>query len=236
MTDLTFSKRTIDILTNFAAVNGSMLFRQGNVVRSMASTMQMFTRADIEESIPEEFAIFELNRFLSVLSTFDAPNIKVESSKGRLVISEGTRKTFYKTATTDDIIAPKNGDITLKDVFASFNLQAATIGNVQKMLGILSLPEIAIVSKKGKLSIECMNSENVQRNENTESYYSEAVGKSDVDFRIILRGEYITWLMKSEEYEVNIGKFSKNDKEVALLSFVGKDVTYYIASEDSSEF
>ena len=236
MSDLVFSKRTIDILNNFAAVNQSILFRKGNTLRSMAPTYQMFTKATIAENIPEEFAIFELNRFLNVLSTFSNYTIKLDLKNSRAIVSEGTRKAYIKFVAEDQIVVPKDGDIKLQNVFVNFDVTSGTVSNLQKMLGVLSLPEIAIVSKKGKLTIEVVNTDNITNDENTENFYSEAVGKAESDFRIVLKGDYINNLLKNIDYKVEIGKFEKNDKEVALINFKGGDVSYFISSEHTSEF
>jgi len=236
MNELTLSKRTIDLLSNFSAVNQSILFRKGKVLRSMHSGYQMFTRADISEDIPEEFAIYDLNTFLSTLSSFEKPVVKLDSKNQRLIVSQGQRKTYLKFADLDHIITPAEGEIKLKEVFCNFEITKDALTNVQKMLGILSLPEFAITAKKGKLSMECINSENIQQNENTENFYSDTIGKVEGDdFRVVLRGEYINYLLK-EDYKISIGKFKKNDDEAALVNFKAADVSYFVASEESSVF
>jgi len=236
MNELTLSKRTIDILSNFSSINQSILFRKGKVLRSMHSGYQMFTKADIAEEIPEEFAIFDLNTFLSTLSSFEKPAIKLDSKNSRLVVTQGTRKTYLKYADLDHIVTPQDGEIKLKGVFCNFDLPKDGLVNIQKMLGILSLPEFAIVSKKGKLSVECVNSENIQQNENTENFYADTIGKIEGnDFRVILRGEYINYLLK-EDYKITIGQFEKNGDKAALVNFKAADVSYFVASEESSVF
>ncbi len=235
MNELTLSKRTVDILANFGNINQSILLRKGKVLRSMHNEYQMFTKAEIVEDIPEEFAIYDLSTFLSTLSSFEKPTLKLDSKTKRMIISQGQRKTFLKYADLDHIITPSEGDIKLKDVFCTFDITKEGLTNAQKFLGILSLPEFAISVKKGKLSIECINSENIQQNENTENFYSDTLGKVEgEDFRVVLRGEYINYLLKSEDYKVQIGKFTKDGDVAALVNFKGPDVSYFVASEASS--
>jgi hypothetical protein len=61
------SKDTLSILKNFANINDGIVFRQGNVLRTCDAQKQILAETTISEVIPNDFGIFDLNRFLSAL-------------------------------------------------------------------------------------------------------------------------------------------------------------------------
>ena len=66
-TTMKFSKTTIDILKNFTSINQSLLFRQGNVIRTMSVLKNILAEAVIEEELPKQFAIYDLGQFINGL-------------------------------------------------------------------------------------------------------------------------------------------------------------------------
>ena len=65
------SKETLSVLKNFASINDGMVFRSGNILRTCDTQKQIMAETKISETIPSNFAIYDLNRFLSVLSIHD---------------------------------------------------------------------------------------------------------------------------------------------------------------------
>ena len=64
--------RTMQILKNFALINPSMLFREGNVQSSIAAQKTILARTTLKEAFPQEFAIFDLEQFVDNISTDNA--------------------------------------------------------------------------------------------------------------------------------------------------------------------
>ena len=69
---MTLETRTMQILKNFAMINPSMLFREGTVQSTIAPQKTILARTTVKESIPKEFAIFDLSRFIFRLWFFIA--------------------------------------------------------------------------------------------------------------------------------------------------------------------
>ena len=55
------SKNTIEVLKNFATINTNILVREGSTLSTISTGKNIFARADIEESFPQEFAVYDLN-------------------------------------------------------------------------------------------------------------------------------------------------------------------------------
>ena len=59
------SDETINILKNFSSINQSLLFKQGNVLKTISGLKTIFAEVTIQENFPKEFAIYDLNKFLA---------------------------------------------------------------------------------------------------------------------------------------------------------------------------
>ena len=64
-----FSEETMSILKNFSAINNGIYFEQGNVVKTVSPKKSILAEAKTEDSVPVEFGIYDLNKFL-VLSHY----------------------------------------------------------------------------------------------------------------------------------------------------------------------
>ena len=52
------SEKTINLLKNFASINQSINFKQGNTLRTMSVMKNILAEATIEEEVPRDFAIY----------------------------------------------------------------------------------------------------------------------------------------------------------------------------------
>ena len=91
-----FESRTLQILKNFSTLNPSLQFKQGSVISTITPLKTVMARATIKENIPATFAIYELSKFLSVLSLFDNPTITLEDKF--LLIGDGKQNVQYTFA------------------------------------------------------------------------------------------------------------------------------------------
>ena len=69
------STGTLDILKNFATINTNILVRQGNTLSTISTGKNIFARAEISESFPKEFAIYDLNSLLALLSLMEDTDV-----------------------------------------------------------------------------------------------------------------------------------------------------------------
>ena len=62
------SSDTIKVLKNFGNINQGIYFKQGKVLKTMSSGKNILAEVTIKEDIPTSFGIYDLNKFLSVVS------------------------------------------------------------------------------------------------------------------------------------------------------------------------
>ena len=69
------SDDTIEVLKNFSTINPSLNFKAGNTIRTVSEQKNILAQAVIGESLPVNFAIYELNQFtLGLASLYDKPD------------------------------------------------------------------------------------------------------------------------------------------------------------------
>jgi hypothetical protein len=214
-------KRTLQVLKNFASINPSILFRAGNVIKTITPTKTILTKATLEQEFPSSFAIYDLNKFLSVLSLFDDPELEIGEKS--VVIRSGRKKVNYVFADPNTIVAPKDDkDIRFPEADVSFELTVDALADISKALGVLRQPEIAIVGDGSTISIQTTNSKDP-----TSDVYSVEVGETDKNFTFIFKAENLRLL--PDAYQVDIAS-------VGISRFQSKDVEYFIAVEANSKF
>lgn len=216
--------RTLQILKNYATINPSLQFKQGgnggSVLATMSPNKTVMAKAKIKDVIPAEFAIYDLSRFLGVISLFESPDIVLDTS--HLVISGNDRQVKYTYADPKMIVAPGDKEIKIPDPEINFALKSDSLQSVLKAMGVMGLPEIAVTGEDSKLSIEALDSKNP-----TSDKFSVVVGDTDKTFKMIFLAENIKIL--NEDYDVSIS--SKG-----IAHFKGKDIEYWVATESSSTY
>ena len=62
------SDKTLTLLKNFSNINQSILFKQGKELRTISVMKNILAEATIEEDVPKDFGIYDLNQFLNGLA------------------------------------------------------------------------------------------------------------------------------------------------------------------------
>ena len=69
------SESTVEVLKNFSTINPSLVFKEGNLLRTVSPQKNILASSVVAESFPSDFAIYELNQFLGLNSLFDNGSI-----------------------------------------------------------------------------------------------------------------------------------------------------------------
>lgn len=145
---MSLSSETLKILANFASINQGLLFKKGKRLRTLSVLKNVFAVAEIEDEIPREFAIYDLNELLGTLSLLGKPNL--EFNDDHILISEGKAKVKYFYSSPAVVVSPPDKDIVLTDHKLAFELTEANLIQIQKASATLKLKELSI--KSGKLT------------------------------------------------------------------------------------
>ena len=169
-----FDDRTIEILRNFQSINPSIILEEGNIIRTMTATKTIFAQAKIDQEITSESGIYDLSKFLGLLSLNNDPEIDFDNEDH--IIIAGDRNTIkFRKANSALIAAPPKGkSIKLKSQDVVFNLPYDVVKDVTKAMSILGFEEIIFTGRDGKLSIMTTIS-----GRDDADYYSAEIGETD---------------------------------------------------------
>lgn len=214
------TSRTVQILKNFSTINQSLLFKPGSVVSTISPQRTVLARAVVKETFDKQFAIFDMSRFLSVMSLFSDPDIVTEEKHA--IIKDSNQKVMYTYADPSMIISPPDKEIKTGDPDVTFKLTSDCLARVVKAMSVLNTPEIAVCGDGSVITIETFDSKN-----STSDNFSVVVGETTLKFKMIFKVENIK--LMAADYDVVITR-------KGVGHFKNDEVEYWITTESSSTF
>ena len=143
---MNLSKQTIEVLKNFATINQGVVFKEGNVLRTMSVMRNIFARAVVADTFPKEFCVYDLPEFLSTMSLFDTPTFKFEEK--HIAISQDSNRIKYFYSSPTVVVAPPDKEMKMKGIDISFKLTQTQLEQIQRAAGVMKLKDLA-VTKNG---------------------------------------------------------------------------------------
>tara|TARA_B000000557_G_scaffold9361_1_gene7735 strand:+ start:180 stop:860 length:681 start_codon:yes stop_codon:yes gene_type:complete len=217
------SDKTLTLLKNFSSINQSILFKQGSSLKTISVMKNILAEATIEEDLPTDFGIYDLNQFLNGLGLHQNPDLDFEN-EGHVVIREGRSRTKYFFADPAVIVTPPEKQITLVSEDVSFELSTSQLDKLLKAAAIYQLPDLAVVGGDGVVKIVVRDKKN-----DTSNDFSIVVGETDSTFSFNFKVENIKILPGT--YDVVVSQ-----KLLSRFTCRDYDLTYYIALEPDSTF
>ena len=216
------SENTVNVLRNFATINQGLVFKSGNTLRTVSKQQNVLAKATVTESFDNNFAIYDLNRFLAVLSSMNDPDLTVGT--GNVKIASGTSKTTYGLSDETMVVSAPDNDISVQNAEVKFTLTKDNLAQVLKLSGVLGLPNSAVRGNRKKISIAAVDVKNQDSD-----VFSVDVGNTDAEFQFIFVTE--NFKMIAGDYEVQI-----SSKGVAHFKSKKDPLEYWIATEVGSKY
>ena len=218
------SDSTMTLLKNFSNINQSLLFKQGQSLRTISVMKNILAEATIEEELPQDFGIYDLNQFLNGMSLHNDPELDFGKSDGYVVIREGKSRSKYFFADPNVIITPPDKTLTLPTEDVAFVLNTQNLDRLLKAAAVYQLPDLSAVGSNGVVKLLVRDKKN-----DTSNDFSIIVGETDKTFEFNFKVENIKLIPGSYEVIVSksgLSKFMSRDR----------DLTYFIALEPDVEF
>ena len=220
------SNETFDILKNFAMINPSIVLNPGKMLQTVAPSKNIMAKAIIKDTFPSAGAIYDLHRFLGVVSLFEAPTF--EFSDREVTIRGKKNSVNYTFAEPSMIITPPDDkQITVNNPDVEIDMTWSKLSNVLKAANVLQVPEIVLTSKDGIVSLKATDSKNPSTDE-----YQEEIGTDETEYNFIFKTE--TFKMMSADYNVKINK--QGISQFTSILETGPQLTYWIAVEQHSTY
>ena len=220
---MNLSDSTLNLLKNFSTINQSILFKEGNNLRTISVMKNILAEATINEEIPKDFGIYDLNQFLNGLSLHQKPDLDFENT-GYVVIKEGRSRSKYFFADPNVIVTPPDKPINLPTEDVEFELSTEQLDKLLKASAVYQLPDLSAVGEAGVVKLVVRDKKN-----DTSNDFSVVVGETDKEFSFNFKVENIKILPGT--YEVVVSQ-----KLLSRFTSKNHDLTYYIALEPDSTF
>ena len=217
------SDKTLSLLKNFSSINQSILFKQGNKLRTISVMKNILAEATITEDIPQDFGIYDLNQFLNGLGLHNSPELDFGNA-GHVVIKEGRMRSKYFFADKSVIVTPPDKEINLPSEDVCFEVSTDQLDKLLKAANIYQLPDISAVGEAGVVKLVVRDKKN-----DTSNDFAIIVGETESEFSFNFKVENIKVLPGT--YEVVVSQ-----KLLSHFTSKNHDLTYYIALEPDSTF
>ena len=217
------SDKTLSLLKNFSTINQSILFKQGNKLRTISVMKNILAEATIEEEIPKDFGIYDLGQFLNGLGLHHNPELDF-ANDGHLVIKEGRMCSKYFFADPNVIVTPPDKEISIPTEDVSFELSTQQLDKLLKAAAINQLPDLSLIGQDNEIRLVVRDKKNDTSNE-----YSIIVGETDNEFVFNFKVENIKIIPGA--YDVVV-----SSKLLSKFTNSNYNLVYYIALEPDSSF
>ena len=217
------SDNSLSLLKNFSTINQSILFKEGNKLRTISVMKNILAEATIEEDLPKDFGIYDLSQFLNGLGLHESPQLDFEN-EGHVIIKEGKSRSKYFFADPGCIITPPDKSLELPSEDVTFELRTDQLDKLLKAAGIYQLPDLAVVGDSNGVKIVVRDKKNETSND-----FSITVGESS---------DIFSFNFKVENIKILPGTYDVVVSQKLLSRFTAKnhDLLYYIALEPDSTF
>ena len=219
------SNQTIQILKNFAMINPSIAFEPGAMIQTIATSKSIMAKAKITEQLTTTGGIYDLSRFLGVVSLFEKPEF--DFTETQVVVRGGRSSVNYTFADPSMIVTPpKDKQITIDNPDVDIDISGTKIQAVLKAAAVLQLPEVSIMSDGAQVYLQALDS----KNPSTDDYKEEIMDwDKDTTFNFIFKTENF----KMMQFDYNVKLTSKGIAQFTSTSS-DMELIYWVAVEANS--
>lgn len=215
---MNLSEHTLSVLKNFASINSGVVLKPGKSQKTISAEKSILVEAKLEDDIPSEFGIYDLNQFLGIVTTLKNP--EVTFGENTVNLNDGELSVTYRGCSSNLIITPPNKELKLENVTTKFSLSNATLQKLVKVATMISLPNLSVIGKDGSLLLKIHEKANDTSNDGVQKI-GDYAGK---DFIATFNKDNLKLLPDDYEVEVQVGAFAK------FVNVKG-NLTYFIALE-----
>lgn len=137
-------KSTFEVLKNFSAINAGILIRKGDEVRTVSVEKNILAVAKVPDTFTQEFAIYNLNEFLSTIRLFDKPDVAYNND--HVLLSDKDSRVKYRYSSPSVVVAAPEKDLTIDDPIIEFDLSIEYLERLTKAAAVMQFSTLEISS------------------------------------------------------------------------------------------
>ena len=232
MKTLTISEEAYQILVNFSTINSSIVFKKGNLIRTIANAENILGEYVSEEYIPQDFAIYDLSEFISAIGICardnSLPTLHFDNDDYVTIKGGNLSIRYYFSDPQITLKVAPEKEVKFPGSNISFTINQNDLKNLRDALAKFNLPEVLFRSRDGKVTVHGVDTENATSN----TFWMDFPGgESTGDFDLTLNTENLR-VARDYDYHVKVSEQLLSEWTV-IGSGVSSDLQlkYYIALE-----
>ena len=214
------STETLNILKNFAAINSNLFVKAGSTLNTVSPSKTVLAEAQVKETFDTEFGIWDMGKFLSVVSLFKDPEFEFEDN--HVLIGDSGKASVRYFFSDPTLLTKEDRKIVMPKISVSFQLTRDDLGSLLKAASVLQAPDMCVEACGEGICIRVCD-----KKDPTAHSWSLSIDTQEhnYSFRSWFKVENLK--MIPADYTVDIG-----EKRVAR--FTGASVSYWVAMESDS--
>lgn len=214
------SNETTEVLKNFSTINQNLVIKQGSKISTMSAMKNIIANATVTEDFPREFAIYDLNEFLAVISLFEKPELDFKDNFV-IITGEGTKDKVTYWYSDPSVVTTPQKEISMPSKEVSYTLSSNTLSDVQRAASVIGAPDMVL--ENGNLKVTD------KKNGTANDYQTEVFDSNGSDYKFWFKVENLKIIPGTYDVEMSEKKISrfKNSK---------LDLEYFIALEPESTY
>ena len=218
------SKQTIDILSNFSSINSSIMVNSGNELQTISAMKNILAKVTVHETWPNDFAIYDLNEFLSLIKSSVFFGAEYEFNQDKVTLAKDKAKSSYFYADPSTVVSPTS-DVNMPEIDIKFEFTQDDLNTVKTMASILQKGDLKVTSNGDIISLTVWD-----KNDPTTNTFTLDVGNGD--------GSTYDMYFKVENLKLFTGDYDVqvSEKRISHFQNTKLPIEYFIALEPESSY
>lgn len=218
------SDETIDILKSFSTINQSIMLKKGKVQRTICPDKVILAEVELEESIPQDFGIYDLNPFIASISMMNQPDLSFSDKNVIMKNSSDQWELTFGSCSPTIIQIPPEKNLVMNKIDVRLEMNSDMIQKMTRVAQINSWLYMTITGKNNVLTIIAHEKSNPDSGSLSKVIGSYSGPEFDASFKIsnlkIVPDDY--------DVEIMLNGFAK---------FISKNkpLKYFIALESAKD-
>jgi len=214
---------TMEVIKNFGTINQNLVFRQGNVLRTVADAKNVLAKATLDEDFPQDFGIYDVNEFMSAFNLIEDGNVSYQDN--HMVIANGQSSINYFYSDIEMLTNPPEKDLEMPSPEVTFNLTQDILSQLRKASSALGHKSVIIGSTEdGTVTLSIVDPKNTTSNVYTIEVDGAWHGDIHVNTRLSINIDNLKLLPGDYTVEVS-------SKLISKFTNVSRQLQYWVALE-----
>jgi hypothetical protein len=219
------SNHTTSVLKNFATINQNLVIKEGNTITTMSAMKNIVAKADVEETFPQEVAIYDLNEFLASMSLFTSPVLDFSENHVMITEENNTSNSLKYFYSDPSVVTSPSKMITMPSQEVTFTMSNEDLSKLKRAAGVIGAPDMVLEKNDNGSSLTVKD----KKNDTANNYSLDVDTDGEGEFNFFFKVENMKLLDGTYDVEIS-------SKNISHYTNKSSPVEYWIALEPESTY